>query len=249
MPNDNIKTLYVFDITQEKEVDETTTRLEGDKTINETVKVKKPFVTHIAFKKISRAEREDADIEKASWWNTYVKQGLMPEAVLLKTYGNVGGILSDDQKKQYLDLRVKLKSKLEEEVFMRTAGAVDQEKADALSREIIVLRDEIIAFEQDQASFFENTAEAKARLKVVQFLILHLSYVRADENQPWIPFFKGTNTKDKLADYTAKEEAADELFSLSKIYLEFLAAFVFGSNYVATTADIDSYLKEQNVRA
>ncbi len=249
MLNDNIKTLYTFQISQDREVDETTSRIEGDKTINEIVKIKKPFVTHIAFKKISRAEREDADIEKASWWNTYVKQGLMPEAVLLKTYGNVGGILSDDQKKQYLDLRVKLKQKLEEEVFLRTASAPDTDKADVLSREIIVLRDEIIAFEQDQSSFFENTAEAKARLKVVQFLILHLSYTRADESQPWVPFFKGATTKEKLADYTAKEDAADELFSLSKIYLEFLAAFVFGSNYVATTSDIEQYLKEQNVRA
>jgi len=247
MSNENIKILYAFPVNLEKEIDETTTRLEDGKTITETIKVKKPVPTYLAFKKISRAEREDADIEKASWWNEYVKKGLMPEAVLLKTYGNVGGILSDDQKKQYLDLRVEMKKKLEEEVFLRSTSPEKKEELDLLSRQIISIRDEVIAFEQDQSSFFENTAEAKARLKVVQFLVLHLSYYRDSEDKPWAPFFKGATTKEKLKDYELKEESNDELFNLSKIYFEFLGAFVFGSNYAATSADIDSYLKEQNV--
>lgn len=247
MPNDNIKTLYSFPVILQVETDETITREQDGKTITETSKVKRPTTHYIAFKKISRAEREDADVEKSAWHYEYVKKGLMPEAVLLKTYGNVGGILSDDQKKEYLDLRVKMKQKLEEEVFARAHNPDDKVVLEALSREIIMLRDEIIAFEQEQASFFENTAEAKARLKVIQYLILHLSYVRESEDKPWVPFFKGATTSDKLKDYDLKEESGDELFGLSKVYLEFLAAFVFGSNYVATEEDINRYLKEQNI--
>ena len=244
MSIENIKTLYKFPISVTREVDEVTTTEVDDKTITETKKVKKPVNVFFAFKKPSRVERESAEEERAVWWSKYVERGIAPEAILLKTYANFGGILSEAQKKEYTDLRVKLFAKGEEHALSRVSDKTNKEEHNRLSGEFINLRDQVLKFEQEQATFFENTAEAKARTKLSEYLILTLSYFRDSEDKPWVPFFSGKTVEEKAKDLEAKEESENELFLLSKDYLYFLASFLYASGYSATTESIDSYLKD-----
>lgn len=242
----NIKTLYTFSITVTREVDEVTTTEADGKVITETTKVKKPVEIFFAFKKPSRSERELAEEERAIWWSKYVERGILPEAQLLKLYLNGGGILSDDQKKEYTDLRVKLFDKGKEHTISLVANKDNKDEQDRLYREYLDLRDKVLAFEQEQSSFFENTAEAKSRVKVADYLVTNLSYWREGAHKPWVPFFKGANSAEKAGDLAVKDEAADELYILSKDYLYFLASFLFASGYNATTESIDEYLKDSS---
>lgn len=242
----NIKTLYTFSIIVNREIDEVTTTETDGKVITETIKAKKPVEIFFAFKKPSRSERELAEEERAIWWSKYVERGILPEAQLLKLYLNGGGILSEDQKKEYTDLRVQLFDKGKEHTIATVVNKDNKDEHTRLYREYLDLRDKVLAFEQEQSSFFENTAEAKSRVKVADYLVTNLSYWREAVDKPWIPFFKGVNSIEKASDLTNKEEASDELYLLSKDYLYFLASFLFASGYNATTESIDEYLKDTN---
>lgn len=249
MPIENIKTLYTFTVLSDKLVDEAVERVENagtpeEKVITETTKVNKPTPTYFAFKKLSRAERENAEEERASWWSKYVEKGILPEALLLKTYANLGGILSEDQKEQYTTDRVDLSLKIDELMILKATKDVTKEAVASLTGEMIDLRDKIIRFEQEQSSFFENTAEAKSRVKVSEYLTLFQSYARDSDEKPWVPYFKGNTVAEKLDSMEKLEEDNDIIYNEARPQLVFLASFLLNSNYIATTADIDEYLKQ-----
>lgn len=250
MPDSNIKTLYTFTVLRDQLVDETITRDEPDpanpdviKTISETRKVNKPVPTYFAFKRPSRTERELAEEERAVWWSRYVEKGLLTEALLLKTYSNAGGILSEDDRKRYTDARVQYGDKVEQLYIIKTTKAADSAAIATLTGEMIDLRDQIIRFEQEQSTFFENTAEAKARVKLSEHLVLTLSYTRDDESKSWVPYLAGATPADRAARLAALEEAEDPIFKEAYPQLVFLAAFLRDSGYQAKTEDIDEFLK------
>lgn len=250
MPVENIKTLYTFSVLTDKLVDEVTTKVENagtpeERIVSETVKVNKPVPIHFAFKKPSRAERENAEEERASWWSKYVERGILPEALLLKTYANLGGILSEEQKKDYTEDRVQLSIKIEELMIEKAMKEPNKEYISQLTTEMINLRDKIIRFEQEQSTFFENTAEAKSRVKLSEYLVLHQSYTRDSEESPWVPYFKGNKTIEKLAEMERLEDS-DEIYRQAGPQLFFLASFLINSNYSATKDDIDEFLKQNS---
>lgn len=231
MSTSSFKSLYDFTCWTQHEVDQVTTRQEDDpanpgtpKTITETVKVKQRVPAYFAFKEPSRAEREEADVVRAVWWNRFVDRGIKPQAELMKTYGNVGNTISDEQKLAYRRKQADL-LRLEQEMKRAEVGEPrDEALLDSLALKLVELRDDIIAFEREQQSFFENTAEAKAREKLIEYLVLHLSFHRLDETKDWEPFFKGATTEEKLAAFDRMHEAQDELLTLARSRLEFLGA-------------------------
>lgn len=253
MPESNIKTLYTFTVLSDRLVDETTSRDEPDpsnpdvvKTVSETRKVNKPVPTYFAFKRPSRSERELAEEERAVWWSKYIDMGIAPEAQLLKRYANMGGILAEDDRKAYTEDRVALEAKMEELYILKSMKDVNQSEVSRLTGEMIDLRDKIIRFEREQSTFFENTAEAKSRVKLCDYLVLHLSYVRDSEDKPWVPYFKGATTADKAAEMERLDETEDLIYREARLQLYFLASFLRDSDYRATTADIDEFLKQAN---
>lgn len=244
MLHPNHKILYNFTVNTEREVDKTETREENGQKITTTSKVKE-LVPHVfAFKVPSRREREDADIERAAWVNTYVQRGLMLEADLTKRYANLGGILPDEERKRYIQLKADLRMALYDlqHAIVVTKDREAQEKCALREAE---LRHELSQFEQEQASFFDNTAEAKARGKLIEYLILHLTYFRLETETDWKPFFPGANTEAKLAHFDKLVECSDELLSLVKSNLEFLAAIWVSSEGSVNKESLDIYLKEQ----
>lgn len=244
MSNNPFRILYNFTVFSESLVDETTSREENGQTISVTTKVPKRTPAYFAFKEPSRAEREDADVERAIWWNKFVERGLKPQAELMKKYSNVGTSMSDEQKSAYRQKRVDL-LKLEQELkrlFINEGENTAQIEETALKLE--ELRDDIVAFEREQSSFFENTAEAKAREKLIEYLVLHLSYFRLDESKDWEPFFKGANTAEKLNSFDRLVEEQSELLAKARTQLEFLAA-VRASNSGPISRDrLEEFIKE-----
>lgn len=243
MSTKSLRLLYDFSISINKEIDESTTREEDGKPITVISKVTKSTPVYFAFKEPSRAEREDADVERAAWWNKFVERGLMPQAELMKKYSNVGTSMSDEQKNAYRQKRVDL-LKLEQELKRCLVNEPENTgKSEALMLKLEELRDDITAFEREQSSFFENTAEAKAREKLVEYLILHLSYFRHDPSKDWEPFFKGSNTAEKLISFDKMIEDQDELLGKSRTYLEFLAAVRASNSGPISRDSLEKYLE------
>lgn len=240
MPN-SIKTLYDFTVFTEREVDETTSRQEGDKTVTETVKVKKRTPHMFAFQKPSRAQRELADEEHAVWWTRYVERGIMPEAQLIKTYNNYGGVFSEEEKHSLKTLEATLLLRLDDLRRAQIQEKDDLPKLRALAEEVVDLRTRIIDFRQARDVFYSNTAEAKAKAKLIEYLVLHFSWHREDETKDWQQFFAGNTTDEKNASRDKLEEAADELFSLARDRLVFVATIYATAQGNLNKGDIEAF--------
>ncbi len=241
-----LKTIYAFSISLNKEVDETSTREENGKTITETVKVKKLVPVFFALKNPSRSERELAEEERAAWWSHYVEKGILPTALLLKVHANYGGILSDDQKRYYHGKQadyIVLEQELER-LFVNEPD--NKEKQKETAGRLTALRNDILTFEQEQSVFFNNTAESKASAKMTQYLVLHLSYFRTNEDKDWEPFFKGSGTGEKLAYMDKLNDEQDETFAKAYPMLSFVAHLYSSSNGGINTEALNEYFTEVN---
>lgn len=224
--------LFKFEITTERDIDETSTHVENEgtpeaKTVTETVKVKRKVTVPFCLKTPSRAERENADIERSVWETHFVTKGILPQALLLKVYANHGGILSDVDALRYKRMQADFLL-VEKELRTLQVNTPDNKTAiDNAALRFVTLRDDIMDFQQEQAVFFANTAEAKARTKLIEWLILHLSYYKplnsAGEPGEWTAFFVGEDTTKKWEVLDGYAETQNELWVKARPMLEFLA--------------------------
>lgn len=226
-PNKSFKELFSFDVSLPRDVEETNTRVEDGKTITETVKVARNVSIPICLKTPSRAEKEEAEIERAVWLNKYVERGLMLEAMLIRKYVDQGGTLPQQYQKEYNSLQVEL-FELEKKIIEAETLDKDNPELKEFRRRFFEVREEMIAIQKTQAHYFEDTAEAKARLKKIEWYVLHLSYHKPvnekGEIGEWTPIFKGETTEEKMDDYDAKVEAQDPLLAKARPVLSFMAA-------------------------
>lgn len=242
-----IKPLYELTVNIEREVEETNTKVEDGKTITETVKVKRQLNMPIAFKTPSRAEREEADIERAAWVNKYHERGLMLEAMLIKKYVDEGGTLPKQYQKEYQELQAELldieKKLIEAEIVEKD----NPENIKSLRKQFFNIRERMIDIQRTQSQFFEDTAEAKARLKKVEWLTLHLSYYKplnknGEPEVDWVPFFKGETTNEKMEYYDSLVQQQDEILMKAKPIFSFLATIVAHESEM-TQEEIQSYIE------
>lgn len=217
-----------FTVDIDREVDETTTRVEEGKTISETIKVKRKVAVPFGFKKPSRAEAQDADIERSVWETKFVTAGILPRALLLKTYANYGGILSDNDRDRYMKMQKDLLDTQERLTSLRADK--DNPEIESLKIRFLTLRQDILEFEQEQSAFFSNTAEAKARDKLIEWLAIHMTFYRPidDGGAPgeWTPYFKGANTGEKLAALDEVIESEDPLWLGASNRITFMATVI-----------------------
>ncbi len=247
--NKSFVPLYQFAVSLPKEVDQVNTRIEGEgaaaKTVTETTKVVRPVSVPVCLKKPSRVEREDADVERAVWETHFITRGILPQAILLKTYANYGNILSDDQKKAYHKMLADYDLL---DIELRRLLSFDKEnkvtiEATALAK--VDLKEQIMDFQQEQAVFFKNTAESKARQKLIEWLILHLSYVqdvKADESLgDWRPMFAGRTTEEKLTSFDKLIDEESPLFAKARPMLEFLATVLASSDGTVSKEEVEAF--------
>jgi len=241
--NKSFKPLFEFTVNLEKEVKEINTRVEDGKTITETVLNKRAVHVPFCIKSPSRAEKEEAEIERAAWLNKYVERGLMLEAMLIKKYVDEGGTMPKEYQKKYQLLQSEL---IELERKMIEIEVVDKESPElkVLREKFFQIREQMIEIQRSQSIYFEDTAEAKARLKKIEWITLHLSYYRplneAGEPGEWTPFFTGATTEDKLKSYDEKVENLDVLLSKAKAPLSFMAAALAHDSNM-TKEEVEAY--------
>jgi hypothetical protein len=172
----------------------------------------------------------------------------MPEAMLIKLYTNQGGTmpaeyrqLLDELQIEFSDIQLKL---TEAEVLEKG----NLEVLRPLRLRFFDISEQITAIHRSQAPFFENTAEAKAREKHIEWLVLNMSYYRphnADESlAPWTPFFPGQTIEEKLEAYDKMAQDKNELLLKAKDMLQLVAVFYSSSNGRGSPEEVAAFVED-----
>lgn len=198
-----MKTLYEFEINREVEKDITTETAEG--TLTKKEKVNEPI--YVALKKLTRREREEADLMYSSYLSDCIKRGIVTRAMIAKIYANSGGTISDPQKKKYKTLYEDY-TRLQAEFQIASVKYGGDDVSDEDKNKLAEITDkfwdifsELQRFETEQAQLFNNTAEVHARNKTMLWLVVNMLYVRDHKEAEWVPFFKGEDLDEKLDHY------------------------------------------------
>ena len=153
--------------------------------------------------------------------------------------------MSDEQRSLYLKSQRDFSLAELELKRIQTLEPENKEAINAVAYRIVDLRQALIDLEQEQASFFNNTAEARAQQKLIQWLVLHLSYfkpTKPEGESDWVLFFTGKTSEEKLACFDSMVEAKDELLNLSNNMLEFLATILASTNGNLSKEDLESFV-------
>lgn len=241
-----MKLIYEFEVKKQVEVDKVETREENGATISVTTKVKEDRPIFFAIKRPSRNEKEEGEMHRAAHFALCVERGIITQAALRKKYGDTGGIYTNEEEKQYSILRAKLRDSLEQyQLLSVNLEDKDKEKRDAIFEEIFEIRRKIIEFENSATLFYQDTAESKARNKLIEYFILNLTYFKDDATKDWVPFFKGETVEEKTKHLASLEDSDDELYLKVGEKLAFVVTLLLTSPNL-TKEEIENIEKEVN---
>ena len=177
----------------------------------------------MALKMPNRKEIQDAEMFYSVALSDCISKGIMTKSMLAKAYANKGGILTDEESKNYDNLyqdftrtqfdyqaasaKLTMTDKSEEDQTELIQELADSSEAFWKSHQ------KIQDFENEQTSLFSQTAENIARNRVLLWLTVNLSYYKTEEareeKDPWVPFFTGSEYEDKLDYYDIIVEDED----------------------------------------
>jgi hypothetical protein len=240
-----MKSLYEFRIIDSVEKEVAETKEENGEKITTYSKVKEELPYSFFIKKPSRSEKEEAELIRVQYFSEYTKRGILTQAMLSKTYANYGGILSDEEVKHYAGLRVELYEKLRN--FELISAQSSKEDAAEKLKEINELQSKLTRFEYEQGNFFNNTAEAKARNKLIEYLVLTLTYFKKESETEYKSFFSGETFEDKLKVLEKYEDENYQLYNLIRDRVAFATSLFVSMGGNIEKGDIEKYEKEIGV--
>jgi len=211
-------------------------------------------ITHtFAIKRPTRSEYEEADEVYGAESYRCVRAGMPTNAMLARQYGDDGGFLTKEGKKDYLDIQVKFLELRNE--YQRLSLAIkrsdDPDKLKEKIREVeeglISTRDKMQDFESLESAVFEKTADTKARNKTILWWVTQLSHERNDETGEWNPVFSQKDFQGKLGRYDEILESEDEFLQLVVQKLGFFIT-LWALNKAAEPGDFDLYNEEVSLK-
>ncbi|NJO59129.1 MAG: hypothetical protein HC836_12575 [Richelia sp. RM2_1_2] len=249
---DNIKTVYSFPVHVEKEVEEIATKEVDGENVEIKKRIKKKVPIQVAIKNPNRQLRDNAELFYNVSVGEGIRAGLMSRKLLQNKYLNDGGLFSNPEYENYVELYVKLAEKKNEYQELcskeETEKTANQKKT--LVREIIGLTRSIQDYENTRNNIFNITAENRALNKLLLWWMLHIGYYFNEEKESWEPIYKGGSFEEKLENYDLleDEESGDlEKEVFHKAVNNKLAALVafWYYNSKASHEDFNNLLKEQ----
>ena len=245
-----MKTIYEFTINKEGIVKETEESVneEGQK-VTVTKDVVKPVPHKYFIKKPTRALFDEAELFYGVKLSEGVKAGLLTRTLLNKRYIDDGGILGNKGKNAEADAYKDLydsQGELQRLEALPEGERPDyfEAKKDELESKITVIKNSLTELEVQKESLFDNTAETRARNKVITWCILLLSYYEKNgEKQPF--FGEG--------DYEARMNKYDEIFESEDSHLVKTAnAFIYFISFwyvgrANSKEDFDALKQDQKI--
>jgi len=225
-----MKTMFEFDIYQEKEIEkvDVSTNEKGEE-VKVTSKVKTTVPVKLAIKKPTRSLFDEAELFYGVRLSEGIKAGLLTRALLAKRFNNDGGVLSDEEQKEYNDLYLEFfnlqtefqRLSIKEEI-LRTEE--EKKQIQNVIEKMNSSRERLQRYEMAQANLFEQTAENRARNKTIMWWVLQLSLIQ-DDDKKFKELFQEGNYEDKLKRYDEIEESESGVEKIAIQKLLYLISF------------------------
>tara|TARA_R100000231_G_scaffold134416_1_gene107952 strand:- start:3559 stop:4371 length:813 start_codon:yes stop_codon:yes gene_type:complete len=214
-----MKKLYSFDIERKVEKQVPHVKKTKDGPIETTKKVTKKIKNKVAFLKPSVSDLEDADFFYGQKYNEFINAGFLTKAMLAKKMGDLGGLTSEKAQKVMNELvaeNVEAARKIE---FFAGAKNLDEEQKKELkeAKESFTSTGKTIqTIENDLRSQFNQTADAKAEQKLIEWLVLHFSFYEdevegEEKKKSWFSLFDGENYEEKRQFLVAVQEDINDI--------------------------------------
>ena len=239
-----MKTMFEFDIYQEKEIEkvEVSTNEKGEE-VKTTSKVKTTVPVKLAIKKPTRSLFDEAELFYGVRLSEGIKAGLLTRALLAKRFNNDGGVLSDEEQKEYNELYLEffnLQSEFQKLSIKEESIRNDEEKENlkAVVVKMNDARERLQKYEMAQANLFEQTAENRARNKTIMWWVLQLSLIQ-DDDKKFKELFRDGTYEDKLKRYDEIEESESDIEKIAIQKLLYLISFW----YIGRAASQDEFEK------
>tara|TARA_Y100000310_G_C20623482_1_gene784593 strand:- start:901 stop:1686 length:786 start_codon:yes stop_codon:yes gene_type:complete len=208
-----MKRIYEFTVNKEEVVKEESVEKKKDGTEVTTAKeVTKEVPYKFFLRRPTREMTDEAELYYGVRLAEGIKAGLLTRALLEKRFDNDGGTRSDDENQQYQQAIGKLQDFHKEqtkllEVTEKKRTAAQKKRLKELEGEIKPARRALRDLQLVEDGLYEETAESRARNKVILWWMLYLAYCETDGKE--VPFFGDGTIKEKLEQYDEIEEGED----------------------------------------
>lgn len=243
-----MKTMFEFEIYHEKEIDKVETSVnEKGEEVKITSKIKTTIPVKLAIKKPTRSLFDEAELFYGVRLSEGIKAGLLTRALLAKRFNNDGGVLSDEEQKEYNDLYIdffNLQSEFQKLSIKQEALRTEEEKKEIQNviEKMNTARERLQKYEMAQANLFEQTAENRARNKTIMWWVLQLSLIEGSDKK-FKDLFEGQSYEEKLNKYDEVEEGE---FGLEKIALQKLL-YLISFWYIGRASSQEEFEKLLNI--
>ena len=208
-----MKRIYEFTVDREEIVKEETVKKEKDGTEVTTSKdVKKNVPKKYFLRRPTRAMTDEAELYYGVKLAEGIKAGLLTKALLEKRFDNDGGTRNDQENKQYKETLETLEQLHKEQTKIlnvedKKRTAAQKKRLKELEEEMKPARRTLRDLQLIEDGLYEETAESRARNKVILWWMLHLAY--AEKGDKEIPFFGEGSFDDRIERYDEIDEGED----------------------------------------
>ena len=208
-----MKRIYEFTVNKEETLEEESVENKKDGTKVTTAKdVKKEVPYKFFLRRPTRAMTDEAELYYGVRLAEGIKAGLLTRALLEKRFENDGGTRSDDENTEYKQTIEKLQDFHKEqskilEISEKKRTPAHKKKLKELDKEIKPARRALRDLQMEEDNLYEETAESRARNKVILWWMLTLAYEEKDgkENE----FFGEGDLEAKFERYDEIDEGED----------------------------------------
>ena len=228
------KWLYKFEIqkTSLEKVTESSKDADGKEiTVTREEEVTRPVDCYIL--KPKRSTIDEAELFYGVELAKGVKAGLLTKSLISKRYSDDGGIFSKADQEAYSSLQLSLFQNEKELQKLELLDTVDKKEKEEKNRkaaeilfEMTEVRNQMQDFEMSREAVFDQTADTRARNKIVLWWIVHLSYMKDELKGGEIaPLFEGENFEQKLNAYDHYEELNIDHVNLAMKHFAYFISF------------------------
>lgn len=224
-----MKELFSYTVKVNKEIEKTETKEENGQKITVTQKVKEEVPVRIIIKQPSRRNLEDAELQFSIEMSNCIKKGILTKGMLTKKYSDTGGVLSEDDAKELVNLYNKITQLQNDLLRLTSKSDYDKEAEAVIIDKITNLRMRMVQVESSYRALFDNTADNIAQNNVIRWFCLHMAHTQVIPDGNIEPMFKGTTTEQKLESLHQMDENEDEVYAKAYRKLATFMSFWFFS--------------------
>lgn len=224
-----MKELFSYTVKVNKEIEKTETKEENGQKITVTQKVKEEVPVRIIIKQPSRKNLEDAELQFSIEMSNCIKKGILTKGMLTKKYSDTGGVLSEDDAKELVNLYNKITQLQNDLLRLTSKSDYDKEAEAVIIDKITNLRMRMVQVESSYRALFDNTADNIAQNNVIRWFCLHMAHTQVIPDGNIEPMFKGTTTEQKLESLHQMDENEDEVYAKAYRKLATFMSFWFFS--------------------